>query len=768
MANELIIQISLEGETLALDTLATHIAQNWITELKIYNEADNERIKWIMRVIAQSLTKYSALTHLEFVDCLFTSDGAVSIAKELPSCSSLTTIIISAKYDDTGAKALADAISTMPSVTTVLQWAPFCDLGMEAVISLIEKNPNLVALGASDAIIGAHTYQKLMKVLQYNFSISHFAFPKILGYIQLDWIYDCFVMNSTLVSAHGSSPEFMHIFSDFKRWFTQVKEICHDMSVGITLRDSVPPTLLKEKDIRALLSKIAKQSKDISGIKIVDSIVEPQVQEISRLHNRIAQLTERHKEEVSALLERYHIREKRLLGELQRLREERQVQLVQFQEHQSQTEIRIKKNLAKAYLREAFKMLDHAKPTEAKCFLKIATDLDQFEDFVHLGTELQAQIEEQLKLTEIERHTQIEARIAANKEGISHAEQQATKVRSEEEREMINEQVRVLQKQVKKLEKRCQVFEKQQKEIREREIQLEQQETLLKEQTKHLGELLAELTASGEMEPLVQQMLAVSVGDKDVDAARQRFSSLQKSARDAQQKLREEEKRQRERVEWLQKQIELYQIKGMSPAQLSFRNYLKDVKRLSVVRHQIEHTPFPLRCFISYAWELDAGTNKNFQIRLQRLKDELEMAGMKVALDICDMKDDMRQFMVQNIQTAHKLLLICTPRLKDRATEVAKNNLQLELETAMIKSQTTREFVVPLLFSGTFRDAMPTQVQHLLAINLKSQETHFSAMASVAPMGLIPMLLGLERNKDYKRIHDRQKDIAKKERNLFK
>jgi hypothetical protein len=138
---------------------------------------------------------------------------------------------------------------------------------------------------------------------------------------------------------------------------------------------------------------------------------------------------------------------------------------------------------------------------------------------------------------------------------------------------------------------------------------------------------------------------------------------------------------------------------------------------LSAVQNIKEHTPHPLHCFISYAWETNSTTNKELQGRLQRLKDDLEVAGMKVTLDICNMKDSMRNFMVQGINRAHKVLLVCTPRLKDRAAETTKNNLQFELETALEKGKTTREFIVPLVMSGTFSDAMPPQVAELLSIN---------------------------------------------------
>jgi hypothetical protein len=199
-----------------------------------------------------------------------------------------------------------------------------------------------------------------------------------------------------------------------------------------------------------------------------------------------------------------------------------------------------------------------------------------------------------------------------------------------------------------------------------------------------------------------------------------------------------------------QKQVELYSVKGMSPVQLAFCNFLKAVKRLPSVR-----TSSPLRCFISYAWETDPAANKELQQRLQRLKDQLETAGMEVTLDIHNMKYDMQKFMVQNIKRAHKLILICTPRLRERATDPVANNLQLEINTALAQEKITPDFITPLLLSGDIQNAMPPQVQNLLAIHFTPQSDHYSSMASLAPMGLIPMLLGLERNKDYKRLSKR-------------
>jgi hypothetical protein len=359
---------------------------------------------------------------------------------------------------------------------------------------------------------------------------------------------------------------------------------------------------------------------------------------------------------------------------------------------------------------------------------------------------------------------------------------------------MIKQHTEILQKEVEHLKQQLTVYEVQQKEMQERQAQVEKQEELLTEQIKQLSGLLHELAqtpTSNQIAPLHQQISAVTVGNKDVDSARRRFAGLQKAAQEAQQKLREEEQRQRERVEWLQKQIELYQVKGMSPAQKSYRNYLKDVKRLTIVQNYREHSPHPLRCFISYAWETDPKANKELQERLTRLKDDLEVAGMEVVLDLRDMKGDMKKFMNQGIRRAHKLLLVCTPRLRERALECTKNNLQFELKTALKKEKSTPGFIVPLLFSGNFQTAMPPQVAHLLAIRLLPQvqthlphplfilikEDYHTAIAGLSPMGIIPMLMQWERNREYRRILDRfdfiiflikKRQIAKENDNKFR
>lgn len=56
------------------------------------------------------------------------------------------------------------------------------------------------------------------------------------------------------------------------------------------------------------------------------------------------------------------------------------------------------------------------------------------------------------------------------------------------------------------------------------------------------------------------------------------------------------------------------------------------------------------------------------------------------------------------IEQVHKVLLICTPKLKQRAAEqkAERNNLQLELDTALAKAKTTPNFIVPIIMSGRY------------------------------------------------------------------
>ena len=327
-------------------------------------------------------------------------------------------------------------------------------------------------------------------------------------------------------------------------------------------------------------------------------------------------------------------------------------------------------DLAHQYLQKVSGMLSQVKLGEAMSLLQCALDLDESDETKRVGQTLKEQIDEQLKLTEHEKQSQIEMRIATIKAEITNAEEQAKKVRSEEEADTLKEQMEGLHKQEEQLKERLRELESRQRAIEEREV-------LLSDQTEQLEKLLSQLaaTTTEDVTALQQQMSNITAGDKDLDAARRRFASLQKVAMEAQHKLKVEESRQRERNELMQKQIEFFTRKGMSPSQLSFRNYLKDVKRLSLLRK--DYAPFPLRCFISYAWETDTIANKELQSRLQKLKDELKVAGMDVTLDIRDMRDDMKKFMVQGIDNSHKVLLICTPRLKVRAADTTTNNLQL-------------------------------------------------------------------------------------------
>ena len=333
--------------------------------------------------------------------------------------------------------------------------------------------------------------------------------------------------------------------------------------------------------------------------------------------------------------------------------------------------------IARNYLDKAHSMVDQVRPSEAMILLQCALELDESEDFEKVGLVLTALIEEQMKLSEHDKLIQIEMRIATIKEEILHAEQQATKVRSQEEAKMIEQQKDVLQRQEEQLKARLDALDIHQKEAEEREARVQKKDSVLSDQTKLLIELLSELaaTTADDLSTLKQQMSAVVSGDQDVDAARRRCAGLQKVALEAQKRLEVEEKRQRERMEWMRRQMELFNMKGMTPSQLLFRNYLMDVKRLSLLRNLKDLTPHPLHCFIIYAWEIDDEANTDLERRLQRLKEELKVAGMEVTLETHDI--DMKRFMMEGIENAHKVLLICTPLMQERAAETTTNNIQL-------------------------------------------------------------------------------------------
>lgn len=111
---------------------------------------------------------------------------------------------------------------------------------------------------------------------------------------------------------------------------------------------------------------------------------------------------------------------------------------------------------------------------------------------------------------------------------------------------------------------------------------------------------------------------------------------------------------------------------------------------------------------------------------------------------------------------------ICTPQLAQRAAELEMNNLQKELSEALNRQKLDPTFIIPLIFEGPRRDAVPRSLPsiylfifskflntfdmrlYILAIDFSNPQEYIEKLTPIDPTGLIPMILDLENNFWYK------------------
>lgn len=116
------------------------------------------------------------------------------------------------------------------------------------------------------------------------------------------------------------------------------------------------------------------------------------------------------------------------------------------------------------------------------------------------------------------------------------------------------------------------------------------------------------------------------------------------------------------------------------------------------------------------------------------------LLGVSMLLDIHNMEGDISYYMSHNIANSDRVLLICTPRLADRANQPVvnskPNNLQVELEEALKKQQHLPKFIIPLVLEGDHRSSVPQQIKHILALNMSDESKYCEMMTSLSPKGI--------------------------------
>jgi hypothetical protein len=148
--------------------------------------------------------------------------------------------------------------------------------------------------------------------------------------------------------------------------------------------------------------------------------------------------------------------------------------------------------------------------------------------------------------------------------------------------------------------------------------------------------------------------------------------------------------------------------------------------------------------FISYAWE--DPVDPSMQRWLTQLQKDLQVSGFEVFLDLSHMHDDMNARMLQGIQRSNAALIICTPRLKKRASQ--KTNIAFELSTILSCKQAKGDSfqVLPLIYSGDFTSSVPDKFGGFLIRDCTDYSRYKAQLTDlVNPLGIIPGLLGVRK-----------------------
>jgi len=195
-------------------------------------------------------------------------------------------------------------------------------------------------------------------------------------------------------------------------------------------------------------------------------------------------------------------------------------------------------------------------------------------------------------------------------------------------------------------------------------------------------------------------------------------------------------------VKALRKTVELTKQYGVLPEVAFARDFLRSVKAINDKK---------LKCFISYAWCQDNAQTTLLQAKLEKIKADLAEVGIEVMLDIHNMEGDINKYMAEGIKACDRVLVICTPRFRERFVQTGdKNNLQKEIFAALDRQQSEPNFIIPLLLEGNFSTSVPTPFHNILCVDLSDSNNYYKNLTSLSPKGLIPMILSLENNIFYK------------------
>ncbi len=174
-----------------------------------------------------------------------------------------------------------------------------------------------------------------------------------------------------------------------------------------------------------------------------------------------------------------------------------------------------------------------------------------------------------------------------------------------------------------------------------------------------------------------------------------------------------------------------------------FQDFIGKVKTL-MDKNKLEAR----RCFISYAWE-DESTpsgkeaNEKLQGTLERLADDLKKVNVEVFLDVKKIQGNLKKCMQENVKRSDYLIVIGTPRYKERvgqeATNVAFEFKEIRRKIKAEKEKGRAHILLPLLYSGDFGASFPKKVMKHLIRDIRDPVNYYHVLVgNKKPLGLVP------------------------------
>jgi len=195
-----------------------------------------------------------------------------------------------------------------------------------------------------------------------------------------------------------------------------------------------------------------------------------------------------------------------------------------------------------------------------------------------------------------------------------------------------------------------------------------------------------------------------------------------------------------------------YYIKNIFLATLSPKreNIFKELL-YSINNYTRDNKLTPPKCFISYAWEVDETKKIVQQEWLTKLKEYLEILSVVVFFDLFDMELNLKATMLNNINDSDFVIIICTPRYKERVKMGSSNNARYELDTIMEK----KKEIIPIIYEGDFSESVPDEFKAYLAIDFTKAKDYIKNLVGYKnPKGIISTIFGIKPEQTYENLID--------------